>query len=51
MRFLMFVGLTVGGAIGWWLGSYAGIWTALLASTAGSAIGIYVVHRLTRDYL
>ena len=51
MRFLMFVGLTVGGAIGWWIGSYGGIWVALVASTAGSFAGIYVVYRLTKDYL
>jgi hypothetical protein len=47
----MFVGLTVGGAIGWWIGSYVGIGTALLVSTVGSLAGIYVVYRLTRDYL
>ena len=51
MRLLMFVGMTVGGAIGWWIGSYGGIWTALLGSTVGSVAGIYIVHRLTRDYL
>jgi len=51
MRLLMFVGLTVGGAIGWWIGSYVGIGTALLVSTVGSLAGIYIVYRLTRDYL
>jgi hypothetical protein len=28
MRFFMFVGMTIGGAIGWWAGSYVGIGTA-----------------------
>ncbi len=51
IRFVMFVGLTIGGGIGWWIGSYVGIWTALLVSTIGSLAGIYVVYRLTRDYL
>jgi hypothetical protein len=51
MRFLLFVGMTVGGAIGWWLGSYGGIWVALLASGVGSLIGVYVTYRLVRDYL
>jgi hypothetical protein len=49
MRLLMLVGLTVGGAVGWWLGSYVGIWTALVASAAGTFLGIYVVYRLNRD--
>jgi hypothetical protein len=34
----MFVGLTVGGAIGWWIGSYGGIGTALIVSTIGSLL-------------
>ena len=51
MRLLMFVGLTVGGAIGWWIGSYVGIGTALLVSTVGSLAGVYGVYRLTRNYL
>jgi hypothetical protein len=51
MRFLMFVGMTVGGSVGWWIGGYVGIWTAMLASGVGSVLGIYVVYRLTKDYL
>lgn len=51
MKFLMFVGMTVGGALGWWVGNYAGIFTALLASGAGSLVGIWLAYRLTRDYL
>ena len=51
MRLLMFVGMTVGGAVGWWIGSYAGIWAALVVSGVGSLAGVYVVYRLTRKYL
>ncbi|MBW2370218.1 MAG: hypothetical protein JRH15_20300 [Deltaproteobacteria bacterium] len=51
MRFLMFIGLTVGGAVGWWIGSYVGIWTAFLVSTIGSLGGVYLVYRLGRGYL
>lgn len=50
MRFLLFVGMTIGGAIGWWLGDYGGIWWALLGSTAGSIVGVYITYKLTRDY-
>lgn len=51
MRLLMFAGLTIGGAIGGWIGSYVGLWTALLLSSVGSLAGVYIVYRLTRDYL
>jgi hypothetical protein len=51
MRFVMCIGMTVGGTIGWWLGDYGGIWTAFLASAVGSFAGVCVVYRLTRDYL
>jgi uncharacterized membrane protein YfcA len=51
VRFYYFVAISVGGAVGWWVGDYEGFWTALIASTLGSLIGIYVVYRLSRDYL
>jgi len=51
MRFVMFVGMTIGSTVGWWLGSYEGIFTALLASGVGGVAGIWLAHRLTRDYL
>ena len=52
MRLLMFVGLTIGGLIGWWLGGFiGGLFTQLAVSTLGSLVAIYLVYRLTRDYL
>lgn len=51
MRLLMFVGLAIGGAIGWWIGSKVGIFTALAVSTVGSLVGIYGAYRLGREYL
>jgi hypothetical protein len=51
MRFLYFAAITVGGAVGWWIGSYEGIMTALIVSTLGSLVGIYLVYRLARDHL
>ena len=51
MRFLIFIGLTVGSVVGWWIGSYVGIGTAFLLSTVGSLAGVHVVCRLVRDYL
>jgi hypothetical protein len=51
MRFVMFVGMAVGSTVGWWLGSYEGIFAALLASGVGGVAGIWLAYRLTRDYL
>ncbi len=49
-RFHVFIALNVGGAVGWWLGEYAGIWTALLGSGAGALLGVWLVWRF-REYL
>jgi membrane protein YqaA with SNARE-associated domain len=51
VRFYYFVAITLGGTVGWWLGDYGGLTTALIASTLGSLIGVYGVYRLTRDYV
>jgi hypothetical protein len=51
VRLLYLVGISVGGAVGWWAGSYEGIWTAFIASTVGSIVAFYAVYRLTRDYV
>jgi len=38
---LTFLGATVGGAIGWWLGARVGIMTAFFVSMLGTGVGIY----------
>jgi hypothetical protein len=40
--------MTVGSAIGWWLGDYVGIMTALFVSTVGGIAGVYGGYRLAR---
>ncbi len=52
-RLLMFVGMTVGGYVGWWAGEYVGfgLMGTFLVSSLGSMVGIYVTWRITRDYL
>jgi uncharacterized membrane protein YfcA len=52
-RLLMFIGMTLGGYAGWWVGDYFGLelMTTFLVSTLGSAVGIYVAWRIARDYL
>lgn len=40
-KLLTFLGATVGGAIGWWLGARVGIMTAFFVSMLGTGVGIY----------
>jgi hypothetical protein len=52
-RLLIFVGMTVGGYGGWWVGSYFnfGLMATFLISTVGSAVGVYVAWRIKRDFI
>ena len=45
------VGATLGGSVGWWLGSYVGLLTAVVVSAAGSGVGLYYGRRLIDDTL
>lgn len=49
-KLLVFIALNVGGTVGWWAGEYVGVWTALLASGAGSLLAVWLVWRF-REYL
>lgn len=50
VRLLMFLGATVGGAIGWWLGARAGIMTAFVVSTVLSGFGLYFARKWAVNY-
>ena len=52
-RLLMFVGMTLGGYIGWWAGDLMGfgLMATFLVSSLGSFVGIYAAWRVLRDYL
>jgi hypothetical protein len=45
-KVLTFIGASVGGAIGWWLGEHVGIMTAFIVSTVGTGIGVYAGRRI-----
>jgi len=49
-RLLIFIGITVGGTIGWWAGSHVGILTAFFLSGLGSMIGVYTGWKINRTY-
>jgi hypothetical protein len=43
---LAFVGATIAGAAGWWLGARIGLMSAFFLSVIGTAIGVYVGRRI-----
>jgi hypothetical protein len=46
-----FLGATVLGSIGWWIGDRVGLMTAFILSTIATGIGLYAGRRIARDYL
>lgn len=52
-RSLMFIGMTVGGYLGWWAGEWLGFgfMGAFLVSSFGSLVGIFVAWKVLTDYL
>ncbi len=52
-RLLMYIGMILGGYIGWWAGDYVGLglMSTFLVSTFGSMAGLYMAWRITTDYL
>ena len=50
-KIVAFIGATVGGAVGWWIGSQFGPMTAYLASMLGTAAGVYFAGRWFRSLM
>jgi hypothetical protein len=46
-----FIGMTVGGAIGWYAGSIGGLMTAFVLSCVGTGVGLYLARRAAQQYL
>ena len=46
-----FLGATILGAIGWWIGDRVGMMTAFILSTIATGIGLYAGRRIARDFL
>jgi len=47
----MFLGATIAGSLGWWIGAFVGIMTAFFVSVIGSGVGMYFGRRIARHYL
>ena len=50
-KLCIFIGMTVLGWVGWWIGGKIGFMTAFVLSGIGSMAGVYVGWRINRDYL
>lgn len=46
-----FLGATILGAAGWWVGARVGFMTGFIVSTIASGVGLYFGRRFVRDYL
>jgi putative Mn2+ efflux pump MntP len=50
-KWLALIGATVGGALGWWVGSALGFFGAFVLCLLGTAAGTHAGRRLARHYL
>jgi uncharacterized protein YcfJ len=50
-KWLALIGATIGGAVGWWMGSPFGFLGSLIIGMLGTAAGTYFGRRIARDYL
>lgn len=48
--FLILIGASIGGAIGWWAGGDFGLMTAYILSVVGTAAGVFAVRRFLVNY-
>ena len=48
---LNFIGMTIGGWLGWTLGAQVSIFTAYIVSVVGTGLGLYGAIRITKHLL
>ena len=49
-KLLGFIGATLGGYVGWWLGAPVGTMTAFAVSIVGTGVGVYAGRRLAQHF-
>lgn len=49
-KLCLFIGMTVLGWLGWWLGSLFSLTAAFVLSSIGSMAGVYAGWRIHREY-
>lgn len=50
-KLLAFIGASIGGAAGWWVGARVGMMTAFVLSVVAAAAGVYVGRRIAASFL
>jgi hypothetical protein len=50
-RLLNFLGMTVGGWLGWQLGTPISFFAAFIVGVVGTGVGLYASQRLSRRFL
>lgn len=50
-RLFSFLGATIGGTAGWYLGALVGTFTAFMVSIVGTGVGIYMAQRFRREWV
>lgn len=48
---LNFIGMTIGGWIGWAIGAQVSIFTAYMVSMVGTGLGLYAAIRVTKQLM
>ena len=51
IKWMAFLGMTIGGYAGWALGARVGTMTAFMLSVVGTALGLYVGRRIAQNML
>lgn len=46
-----YIGMSLGGWIGWFAGAWISIFTAFILSMIGTGVGLYAAHRIARQLL
>jgi hypothetical protein len=49
-KMMVFIGTTIGGYAGWYLGNLVGFMTAFALSMVGTGVGMYLAIKTARNY-
>jgi len=50
-KLIGFIGATLGGSVGWWIGAHVGLMTAFFLMIVGTGAGTYAGRRVVTTYL
>jgi len=50
-KFIILIGMGIGGWLGWHIGSYIGFMTAFFLSIIGTSAGMYAAKMIVKNYI